>query len=34
VELTKCADEAMYRAKEAGRDCVRLCDLAESASPQ
>jgi diguanylate cyclase (GGDEF)-like protein len=24
--ITKCADSAMYRAKEAGRDCVRLCD--------
>ena len=26
--LTKSADEAMYSAKEAGRDCVRLCDPA------
>ena len=25
MALTKCADDAMYRAKEAGRDCVRLC---------
>jgi diguanylate cyclase (GGDEF)-like protein len=25
VALIKCADDAMYRAKEAGRDCVRLC---------
>jgi len=27
LALTKCADDAMYRAKEAGRDCVRLCDI-------
>jgi diguanylate cyclase (GGDEF)-like protein len=26
VSLTKSADEAMYRAKEAGRDCVRLSE--------
>jgi diguanylate cyclase (GGDEF)-like protein len=25
VALTKGADDAMYQAKEAGRDCVRLC---------
>ncbi len=25
VTLTKAADDAMYRAKVAGRDCVRLC---------
>ena len=25
AELTKGADDAMYRAKEAGRDCVRRC---------
>jgi len=28
--LTKGADDAMYRAKEAGRDCVRLCSGAAS----
>jgi len=32
ITLTKSADDAMYLAKAAGRDCIRLCNFGHTQS--